>query len=151
MSEKLDDLLDKLAIIEGEISAEKGKLTFFGLFKRSSPTESWILIVSSSWSDGDGHPDAIDYIVGKYYAVCDDSERVLIARVAIVDTDDDALEDLLEAYDVEHGRVKIRKNAMSMRSSNAAIFLPANGGKWQRRRTHAGILPINLVKDFRRT
>ena len=110
MSDKLDDLLDKLAVIERDISAEKGELTFFGLLKRWSPTESWILIVSSSWSDEDEHPAAIDYIVDKYYAACDDAERVLIARVAIVDTDDDALEDLLEAYDVEHGRVKIRKN-----------------------------------------
>lgn len=103
--------------------------------KRWSPTESWILIVSSSWSDGDEHPAAINYIVDKYYAACDDAERVLIARVAIVDTDDDALEDLLEAYDVEHGRVKIRKNRyfdegfergyiFTCKARNAAPHLP---------------------------
>ncbi|MDQ1922104.1 hypothetical protein [Massilia pseudoviolaceinigra] len=110
MSDKLEGLLDKLAVIERDISEEKGELTFFGLLKRWSPTESWNLVVSSTWSDRDEHPNAIKYIVDKYYAVCDDSERVLIARVAIVDTDDEELEDLLEAYDVEHGMVKIRKN-----------------------------------------
>ncbi|NHZ97898.1 hypothetical protein [Massilia sp. CCM 8734] len=101
--------MDKLALIEREISKEKGELTFFGLLKQWSPTESWNLVVSSSWSDRDGHPDAINYIVDKYYAVCDDSERVLIASVVIVDTDDDDLEDLLDAYDVEHGMLKTRK------------------------------------------
>ncbi|NHZ87888.1 hypothetical protein F2P45_02405 [Massilia sp. CCM 8733] len=109
MSEKLDCLLNKLAIIEREVSAKKGELTFWGLLKRWSPSESWNLIVSSTWSDGDGHPNAIAYIVDKYYAVCDDSERVLIARVVIIDTDDENLEDLLDAYEIEHGLWQVKR------------------------------------------
>ncbi|CUI07297.1 hypothetical protein BN2497_9371 [Janthinobacterium sp. CG23_2] len=109
MKEELKVLLNKLAVIEREISEEKGVLTFFAILLPWSGREpAWELTVSANWADRDHRPAAISYIVDKYYAVCSNPERMMIAHVSIIDTDDDELDDMLDDYDVEHGLVKMK-------------------------------------------
>lgn len=108
MNEKLKVLLSKLARIECDMSEEKGNLTFFGLLMPLGLRGAWDVTVSAHWADGDKKYDAIAYIVDKYYAVCDNAERVMIAGVTIINTDDEELDDILDDYDVEHGLVKMK-------------------------------------------
>lgn len=108
MKEKLRVLLNKFAVIERELANEKGELTFFALLQQWGAIDSWDITVAASWADRDEEFNAIEYIVEKYYAVCDDSERVMIAGVTIINTDDDELDDILDDFDVEHGMVKMK-------------------------------------------
>ncbi|HEX8610567.1 MAG TPA: hypothetical protein VF800_04700 [Telluria sp.] len=107
MKEELKILLSKMAVIEHEISEEKGELTFFALLLPWGRS-AWELTVSAPWIDRGGRFDAIEYIVDKYYAVCSNPERTMIAHVTILDTDDEELDDILDDYDVEHGLVKMK-------------------------------------------
>ncbi|UOD33030.1 hypothetical protein INH39_16165 [Massilia violaceinigra] len=107
MKEELKVLLNKMAVIEREISEEKGALTFFALLLPWGDN-AWELTVSAPWIDEDARFSAIDYIVDKYYAVCSNPERMMIAHVTIINTDDDELDDILDDYDVEHGMVKMK-------------------------------------------
>lgn len=108
MNEKLKVLLSKLASIERAISEEKGPLVFFAFLKPYGSIESWDLVVSATWSNGDEHFDAIKYIVDKLYAVCVDAELVTISQVVILETDHPDLDDILEDFDVEHGMIKMK-------------------------------------------
>ncbi|NHZ36161.1 hypothetical protein [Massilia rubra] len=107
MKEDLKVLLNKLAVIEREISQEKGDLTFFAMLLAWGDN-AWELAASAPWMDRCATFDVISYIVDKYYAVCDSAERVMIAHVNIIDTDDEELDDLLDDFDVEHSMVKMK-------------------------------------------
>jgi hypothetical protein len=107
MKEELKVLLSKVAVIEREISEEKGELTFFAMLLPWG-YNAWELAASAHWMDRSARFDAIKYIVDKYYAVCSNPERMMIAHVKIIDTDDDELDDILDDYDVEHDMVKMK-------------------------------------------
>jgi hypothetical protein len=108
MKDELRVLLNKMAVIEREMSEEKGELTFFALLLPWGGWPAWEVTVSARWADRDKRFEAIKYVVDKYYAVCDNAERVMIAGVTIINTDDDELDDILDDYDVEHGMVKMK-------------------------------------------
>lgn len=107
MKEELKVLLSKMAVIEREISKEKGELTFFAMLLPWG-YDAWELAASAHWMDQCARFDVIEYIVDKYYAVCDNAERNMIAHVKIIETDDEDMDDILDDYDVEHSMVNIK-------------------------------------------
>ena len=105
MIRALDSLLDKLAILEREIAAQKGEFSLFGLFHREESI-SWDLIFAAPWIAGDRHA-ARDFLVERLQARLDLPELRELGRIQPLMEDSPFVAMARTLPRVDHGRLAL--------------------------------------------
>jgi hypothetical protein len=105
-------LVEKLATLEREVSAEKGAFLLFALFLREDAPDVWDLLVSAPWIEADKGA-AFKYLAGKLSGVATPEELTKISRIVVIEQSNPALAAMQSAMHVEHGTVEIQNSNFS--------------------------------------
>ena len=98
----MKNVAERLRAKEKEMSSEKGPFLLFALMLREDAPDLWDLVVSASWIESD-KAKALAYIASKINEALTQDEVTKLSRIAIIDTDNPALEALQRTVDIEHG------------------------------------------------
>jgi len=101
------DLVNDFSRLESRISEKKGDFTLFALFLREDVADRWDLMVSAPWV-GTDRKGALQYFVDEIRSFLGPENLTVLARIVIVDPNDEAVQNLNRAISVEHGRTEVR-------------------------------------------
>ncbi len=108
---------EKLALLEREVSDEKGEFSLFGLFLRedAQDEDKWDLLVSALWLDAD-KKEGLAYLAKEIQKRLEPDELLSISRIVVLERGDPILEAIHRAVKAKHGNVKHGK--VEMKDSN---------------------------------
>jgi hypothetical protein len=105
----MNDLAEKVSLVEKDIAKERGSLNLFALFEREDLHDRWDLVISASWARMDDA--SLDYVVGIIKRHLAPRDMTRLARIVILPADEDPVRSINERYDVEHGEVELNNPA----------------------------------------
>jgi len=100
---------EKLALLEREISDEKGEFSLFGLFLRedAQDEDKWDILVSALWLDAD-KKEGLAYLANEIQKRLEPDELLSISRIVVLERGDPILEAIHKAVNVKHGEVEVK-------------------------------------------
>ena len=100
---------EKLALLEQEVSAEKGEFSLFGLFLREDAQDEhkWDLLVAAFWLDVD-KKEGLAYLAKEIQKRLEPDELLSISRIVVLEKDNPILEAIHKAVNVKHGKVEVK-------------------------------------------
>ena len=101
----MNQITEKLRLVEQEIAAEKGPLNLFAFLEREDLFERWDVVVSAPWAKFD--IPTLRYLDEAIKRHLKSSEMIYLARIVILEPGENPVLALNETYDVEHGRVEL--------------------------------------------
>jgi len=104
----------KLALLEQEVSEEKGEFSLFGLFLRedAQDEDKWDLLVSALWLDAD-KKESLAYLAKEIQKRLEPDELMSISRIVVLEKGDPILEAIHKAVKVKHGKVEVKDSNFS--------------------------------------
>ena len=99
-------LVDKLVVVERDISSEKGGFSLFALFLREDSPNKWDVVASAPWFKAHD-PQALDYIAKELQSNLQTDELVSISRIVLVDDDNPGLQAIQRMVRIEHGNFEL--------------------------------------------
>jgi hypothetical protein len=105
----MDNLAEKLRVLEGDIAAERGSLNLFALLEREDLSDRWDLVISAPWARED--EATLKYVADAVKRHLEPAEVTRLSRIVILDADQDPVRAITDTYDVEYGRVEIAQPA----------------------------------------
>ena len=102
----MKELVSKFISIEDEISKDKGDFILFALFLREDAETGWDLLVSAPWIQAN-KKEALNYLANRVQSSFTQTELLNLSRIAILETDNPALENFHKSINVEHGSVEV--------------------------------------------
>jgi hypothetical protein len=106
MNQLVNQLLEKLAVMEREVAAEKGAFRFFALFLREDSPGNWDLLVSAPWLEA-AQADGMDYLAKQVQARLNTQELLSLSRLVFIGEHTPGLLEMLRAANVQHGKVEM--------------------------------------------
>ena len=103
----MKEFMNRFVQIEREIAGERGPFTFFALFQRNEFPGWWDVLVAAPWIKSQFDGEVHRYFVDRLKAELTEDEFLQLARIAPIVPDNPYLEDLQEAYPVEHGIIEV--------------------------------------------
>ena len=103
----LEELTDSFGRVESQVARDKGDFVLFALVLREDAPDRWDLVVSAPWA-GDDKLRAVDYLVDQIKAILGPQYLTNLSRIVFVDPEQDAVQKLNRAIQVEHGNVEVR-------------------------------------------
>jgi hypothetical protein len=103
----MTELTEKFAELESQLAEERGGFAFFALVMREDAPDRWDLIVSAPWA-GDDKRSVVDYFVGQIKSRIGERGLTSLSRIIVIDSEDAAVQSLNRAFQIEHGKVKVR-------------------------------------------
>jgi len=105
---------EKLALLEREVSDEKGEFSLFGLFLRedAQDEDKWDLLVSALWLDAD-KKKGLAYLAKKIQKRLEPDELLSISRIVVLERGNPILEAIHRAVNVKHGKVEVKDSNFS--------------------------------------
>ena len=105
---------EKLALLEREVSDEKGEFSLFGLFLRedAQDEDKWDLLVSALWLDDD-KKEGLTYLANEIQERLEPNEILTISRIVVLERGDPILEAIHKAVNVKHGEVEVKDSNFS--------------------------------------
>jgi len=102
---------EKLALLEQEVSAEKGEFSLFGLFLRedAQDEDKWDLLVAAFWLDVD-KKEGLAYLAKEIQKRLEPDELLSISRIVVLEKDNPILEAIHKAVNVKHGKVEVKNS-----------------------------------------
>ena len=104
--------VEKLVLLEQQVSAEKGPFALFAIFLREDAPDRWDLVVSAPWIDelsrGQPGQDPLSYLVNRIHSSLSPEELLSISRIVQIQPGDPSLEALQRAISTEHNSVEVR-------------------------------------------
>ena len=101
----MNTLTSKIREVERAIATEKGPLNLFAFFEREDVHDRWDVVVSAPWAKHD--EPTLRYVADVLKKHLLSSEMVRLSRIVILEADEDPVKSLTEAYQVEHGQVRL--------------------------------------------
>jgi hypothetical protein len=101
----MNELAEKIRLVEADIAKEKGFLNLFALFEREDLHNRWDLVISAPWAKFDR--DTLKYVADVIKRHLTPEEMVFLARMVILPADEDPVLSLNAKFDVEHGEVEV--------------------------------------------
>ncbi len=105
----MNDLAEKVSLVEKDIAKERGSLNLFALFEREDLNDRWDLVISASWARMDDA--SLDYVVAIIKRHLEPRDMTRLARIVILPADEDPVLSINKRYDVEHGEVELNDPA----------------------------------------
>jgi hypothetical protein len=102
----MKQLVDKLVLLERDISTDKGEFVLFALFLREDALDRWDLVVSAPWIEAN-KKEALDYLVSQLQPRLEPEELLFISRIVLIDKDNPALEAIHKSIKAEHSAVEV--------------------------------------------
>src|SRR5260370_578722 len=90
---------EKLRALMNHVGAEKGDLTFFGLFLRDDAPEKWDLVVSAPWLDK-GKMKALSDFIDKLASAIGPRQLLSLSRVVTLSAGNPSLDAVLRTVTV---------------------------------------------------
>jgi hypothetical protein len=105
---------EKLALLEREVSGEKGEFSLFGLFLRedAQDEDKWDILVSAFWLDAD-KKEGLAYLAKEIQKRLEPDELLSISRIVVLERGDPILEAIHKAVNVKHGKVEVKDSNFS--------------------------------------
>jgi len=105
---------EKLALLEREVSDEKGEFSLFGLFLRedAQDEDKWDILVSALWLDAD-KKESLAYLAKEIQKRLEPDELLSISRIVVLERGDPILEAIHKAVNVKHGKVEVKDSNFS--------------------------------------
>ena len=103
----MKELVDKLAKIEKDMSAEKGNFLLFALFLREDAPDLWDLLVAANWVEKD-KAESLKYMANHLSKNLKPNQLIKLSRILFIDLDNPGLKAIHKAINVEHGNVEIK-------------------------------------------
>lgn len=104
--------VEKLRVIERDLSTEDGPFLLFALFLREDPADYWDLLVAAPWMEAD-KGKALRSIASKLQAAAAPDELAKLSRIVIVEDTAPALAAIQSAISVEHGLTEIKDSSFN--------------------------------------
>ena len=98
-------LIEKLRALEQQMETEKGPVNLFAFLKRED-IDRWDLVIAAPWAKRDH--STLGYIADALKSHLEPVEMVRLARIVILNAEEDPVRSITENYSVEHGRVALR-------------------------------------------
>lgn len=105
----MNQLAEKVRAVEEDIAREKGPLNLLALLEREDLSQRWDFVVSAPWAKHD--EDTLGYLAGVIKRHLEPAEMTLLARIVILDAEEDPVRAITGIYSVEHGRVEMNDPA----------------------------------------
>ena len=105
---------EKLALLEREVSEEKGEFSLFGLFLRedAQDEDKWDLLVSALWLDAN-KKEGLAYLAKEIQKQLEPDELMSISKIVVLEKGDPILEAIHNAVKVKHGKVEVKDSNFS--------------------------------------
>ena len=106
-----EETLEKLALLEREVSDEKGDFSLFGLFLRedAQDEDKWDLLVSALWLDAD-KKEGLACLAKEIQKRLEPDELLSISRIVVLERGNPILEAIHRTVNVKHGKVEVKDN-----------------------------------------
>ncbi|MEA2239730.1 MAG: hypothetical protein QOC81_4454 [Thermoanaerobaculia bacterium] len=101
----MNDLAEKVSLVERDIAKERGSLNLFALFEREDLHDRWDLVISASWAKMD--LATLGYIADTIKRHLEPEDMTRLARIVVLPADEDPVRSINKRYDVEHGEVEL--------------------------------------------
>jgi hypothetical protein len=101
----MNKLAAKIRNVEWDISREKGSLSLFAFFEREDVYDRWDVVLAAPWAKDDEL--TVRYVIDVLKKHLEPSEMVRLSRIVVLEPDEEPVKSLTEAYDVEHGQVRL--------------------------------------------
>jgi len=114
---------EKLALLEREVSDEKGEFSLFGLFLRedAQDEDKWDLLVSALWLDAD-KKKGLSYLAKEIQERLEPDELLSISRIVVLERGNPILEAIHKTVNVKHGKVEVKdSNFFGVQITQACI------------------------------
>lgn len=102
----MNAVAEKFAILEREISAERGPFTLFALLARDDLPDRWDLLVAAPWFSD--QQQAVSLLVDAIKAKLGPEELVGLSRIVVAPSDAPAVQAFNQAFHVAHGIAEIK-------------------------------------------
>ena len=122
----VSEFVKKFVDIEREISKEKGDFNLFALFLREDAQDKWDIIVSALWAQKN-EQEALKYISSKIVPKLSPSELLLMSRILILETSNQAVKALNRGISQTHGMTEIRNSNFLGLQIKRAYVITSNG------------------------
>lgn len=129
------ETLDKLSLLEREVSGRKGEFSLFGVFLREDAQDKnkWDLLAAAPWLEAD-KGKGLAYLAKQIRKQLTPDEMLSISRIVILEKGNPILEAIHKVVNVKHGNVEVKNsNFYGVEITHACISTssavePAVGG-----------------------
>ena len=97
----MKELVDKLRLLETEISQKKGDFSLFALLLREDSPNRWDLVVSAPWFWSD-KKKTLDYLAKQLRSRLTSDEILSLSRIVLIEESNPGLHALQQAFHVHH-------------------------------------------------
>lgn len=106
-----EETLEKLSLLERELSDEKGDFSLFGLFLRedAQDEDKWDLLVAAHWLDAD-KKEGLASLAKEIQKRLEPDELLSISRIVVLERDNPILEAIHRAINVKHSKVEVKNS-----------------------------------------
>lgn len=101
----MSELTEKIRAVERGIAGEKGRVNLFAFFERDDVYDRWDVVVAAPWAHHDR--ETLKYLADVLKRHLAPQEMVRLSRIVVLEVDEDPVKSLIEAYDVEHGQIRL--------------------------------------------
>ncbi len=100
-------ICDKMAVLEKEISREKGDFYLFALFCREDAADRWDLVVASPWLEAD-EKQGLNYLADKVRAALTEEELLSLSKIVVLEADNPVVDAVRKSVqETRHGRIEL--------------------------------------------
>jgi hypothetical protein len=100
-------LVDKLRLLETEISQKKGDFSLFALLLREDSPNRWDLVVSAPWFWID-KKKTLDYLAKQLRSRLTSDEILSLSRIVLIEESNPGLHALQQAFLVHHTPIEVQ-------------------------------------------
>lgn len=124
----MKELVDKLKLLETDISQKKGEFSLFALLLREDAQNKWDLVASASWFWTD-KKKTLDYLAKQLRSRLTSDELLTLSRIVLVEESDPMLIAIQQAFQARHVPVEVQDcNLFGLQIQHAYIFTSARNG-----------------------
>jgi hypothetical protein len=105
----MNQLPNKLQLVERDVANDKGALNLFAVLEREDLAGRWDLVVSAPWAKED--EGTLRYLTDALKRRLDAAEMTLLSRVVVLRATENPVLALNETFDVEHGHIEVNEPA----------------------------------------
>ena len=103
----MKEFIDKLRLLETEISQKKGDFSLFALLLREDAQNKWDLVASAPWFWSD-KLRTLDYLAKKLRSRLTSDEFLSLSRIVLIEESDPTLHALQQAFQVHHTPIEVQ-------------------------------------------
>ena len=103
----MKEFIDKLRLLETEISQKKGDFSLFALLLREDAQNKWDLVAAASWLWSD-KKKTLDYFAKQLRSRLTSDELMTLSRIVLIEESDPTLHALQQTFQVHHTPVEVQ-------------------------------------------